>query len=100
MTLSLNTIITFALSLYVIWMAWSENQREKASEKTLTAQQLKTFNDSYSMSRPDHRLPKRAATARQDRPSRAHPQSRGGRHPGRRPFRLHLHRPLIQRSPP
>jgi hypothetical protein len=57
MTLSLNTIITFALSPYVIWMAWSENQREKASEKTLTAQQLKTFNDSYSMSRPTTEYP-------------------------------------------
>ncbi len=57
MTLSFNNIITLALSLYVIWMAWSENRREKASEQTLTAEQLKEFNDIYSVTRPTTEYP-------------------------------------------
>ena len=62
MTLSLNTIITVALTLYVIWMAWSEHRREKASERTLSAQQLKDFNESYSMSRPTTDYPRALQT--------------------------------------
>ncbi|MEX3016677.1 hypothetical protein [Gymnodinialimonas hymeniacidonis] len=57
MHLSFNAIITLCLVLYVIWMAYSENAKEKASEAKLSPDQLKRFNDAYTFAQPAQEYP-------------------------------------------
>ena len=57
MYLSFNAIITLCLILYVIWLAYSENAKEKASEARLSPDQLKRFNEAYSFAQPAQDYP-------------------------------------------
>ncbi|WP_224813664.1 hypothetical protein [Hasllibacter sp. MH4015] len=52
MVLSFNAIILALLTLYVIWMAWSEHQKETASTATLTPDQRKRFDAAYVFAQP------------------------------------------------
>ena len=52
MHLSFNTLILVALTLYVIWMAWSEHRKEQASTRTLSPDQLDRFNAAYAFAQP------------------------------------------------
>ena len=52
MDLNFNGLIIIALTLYVIWMGWSEHRKELTSTATLTPEQLDRFNAAYSFAQP------------------------------------------------
>ncbi len=52
MVLTFNTLITALLTAYVIWMAYSEHQKEKASASSLSPDQLTRFNEAYVFAQP------------------------------------------------
>ncbi|MBO6602573.1 MULTISPECIES: hypothetical protein [Paracoccaceae] len=52
MMFSFNTVILILLTLYVIWMGFSEYRKEKTSAASLNDAQLKRFNEAYTFGRP------------------------------------------------
>ena len=57
MYLSFNAIIMICLILYVIWMAYNEHAKEKASTAKLSPDQQKRFNDAYVFAQPAREYP-------------------------------------------
>ncbi|MEQ8368029.1 MAG: hypothetical protein RIB61_15125 [Roseicyclus sp.] len=50
--LSLNALLFIGLGMAAAALSYHEDRKEKTSARSLTADQLKTFNESYSLSRP------------------------------------------------
>ncbi|MBF9043448.1 hypothetical protein HKCCE4037_08925 [Rhodobacterales bacterium HKCCE4037] len=57
MYLSFNAIILACLVVYVIWMAYTENAKEKASAERLSPEQLTRFNSAYRFAQPAQDYP-------------------------------------------
>ena len=52
MVLTFNSLITIVLTVYVIWMAFSEHKKEQTSARSLSAEQLDRFNAAYVFAQP------------------------------------------------